>query len=41
MPVAGNAYLRLGKGTRDLKTRLAASLAGIWDDKLERHSFTR
>ncbi len=41
-PVAGNAYLRLGKGKPYLKTRLAASLAGNWDDKcrsnkLERH----
>ncbi len=29
MPVAGKAYLRLGKGTPYLKTRLAASLARI------------
>ncbi len=37
MPVARNAYLRLGKGTPYLKTRLPGSLAGMWDDKLEPH----
>ncbi len=30
-------FLKTGKGKRYLKNRLAASLAGIWDDKLERH----
>ncbi len=37
MLVAGNGSLRQEKGKRYLKNRLAASLAGIWDDKFERH----
>ncbi len=36
MPVAGNAYVRLGTGMPYLKTRLPASLAGMWNDTSSR-----